>query len=166
MRRKPVQSTPMITCHRSHLEARCRERGYTLDEVLPCVVSQDGDEWTIDTSSEFYPAKPKAGHEPPPAPTPDLSRDAADAPGFLAKVRNFASAAVSHVAAGMPTCTDEEIIARHNICLTCEHLKDNACSLCGCPVARAFGYVSKLSWADQECPAGKWGRIERQPAAQ
>ena len=45
----------MITTHRSHLEARCTERGYTLDEVLPCVVSQDGDEWTIDTDSEFYP---------------------------------------------------------------------------------------------------------------
>jgi hypothetical protein len=45
----------MITCHRSNLEARCAERGYTLDEVLPCVVSQDGDEWTIDTESEFYP---------------------------------------------------------------------------------------------------------------
>jgi hypothetical protein len=45
----------MITCHRSHLESRCVERGYTLDEVLPCVVSQNGDEWTIDTDSEFYP---------------------------------------------------------------------------------------------------------------
>jgi hypothetical protein len=45
----------MITCDRSHLEARCRERGYTLDEVLPCVVAQDGDEWTIDVESEFYP---------------------------------------------------------------------------------------------------------------
>jgi hypothetical protein len=45
----------MITTHRSHLEARCTERGYTLDEVLPCVVSQNGDEWTIDTDSEFYP---------------------------------------------------------------------------------------------------------------
>ncbi len=45
----------MITTHRSNLEARCIERGYTLNEVLPCVVSQDGDEWTIDTESEFYP---------------------------------------------------------------------------------------------------------------
>jgi hypothetical protein len=45
----------MITCHRVNLEARCRERGYTLDEVLPCVVSRDGDEWTIDTDSKFYP---------------------------------------------------------------------------------------------------------------
>ena len=57
----------MITCHRSHLEARCTERGYTLDEVMPCVVSQDGDEWTIDTESEFYPRVSRLP-EPPPAP--------------------------------------------------------------------------------------------------
>jgi hypothetical protein len=55
----------MITCHRSNLEARCTERGYTLDEVLPCVVAQDGDEWTIDTDSEFY---PRVSRLPEPAP--------------------------------------------------------------------------------------------------
>lgn len=63
----------MTTCHRSHLESRCRERGYTLDEVMPCVVAQDGDQWTIDTEHPAYPAKPKPGFEPqpaaPPAPT-------------------------------------------------------------------------------------------------
>jgi hypothetical protein len=37
------------------LVERCAERGYTLDEVMPCVVGQDGDEWTIDAESEFYP---------------------------------------------------------------------------------------------------------------
>jgi hypothetical protein len=147
----------MITTHRSNLEARCQERGYTLDEVLPCVVAQAGDEWTIDVESEFYPRTPKPGYEPqPPAPQPDLART--DAPSFLEKVRNFATAAAQHVAAGMPMCSDEEIIRRHDICLTCEHLQNDACTLCGCPVARAAGYVSKLSWADQECPAGKWGK--------
>jgi hypothetical protein len=25
-------------------------------------------------------------------------------------------------------------------------------------VARVRGYVSKLSWADSECPVGKWGK--------
>jgi hypothetical protein len=56
----------MITTHRRHLESRCAERGYTLDEVLPCVVSQDGDEWTIDTS---HPAYPRVSRLPePPAP--------------------------------------------------------------------------------------------------
>jgi hypothetical protein len=75
-------------------------------------------------------------------------------------VKNFATAAAQHVAAGMPMCDDEEIIRRHDICLTCEHLQNDACTLCGCPVSRAAGYVSKLSWADQSCPAGKWGRVD------
>jgi hypothetical protein len=55
----------MITCHRSNLEQRCAERGYTLDEVMPCVVSQDGDKWTIDVDHAAYPRSPKPGHEPP-----------------------------------------------------------------------------------------------------
>lgn len=146
----------MISCHRSHLEARCTERGYTLDEVMPCVVSQDGDEWTIDVEHPAYPRTPRPGYEPQPA--QDLTRT--DAPSFLTKVKNFASAAVSHVAAGMPMASDAEIIRRHDICLTCEHLRNDACNLCGCPVSRVAGYVSKLSWADQECPAGKWGRAQ------
>jgi hypothetical protein len=54
----------MITCHRSHLEARCHGRGYALDEVMPCVVSQDGDEWTIDVDHPAYPRVTKAGYEP------------------------------------------------------------------------------------------------------
>jgi hypothetical protein len=120
---------------------------------MPCVVAQDGDEWTIDVD---HPAYPRVSRMPEQQPAPDLARN--DAPSFLTKVKNFASAAVSHVAAGMPMASDEEIIRRHDICLTCEHLKDNACNLCGCPVSRVAGYVSKLSWADSECPAGKWGK--------
>lgn len=89
------------------------------------------------------------------SPAPMPSREA---PGFLEKVKNFATAAAKHVAAGMPMASDEEIIRRHDICLTCEFLKDNACTKCGCPISRVAGYVSKLSWADQECPVGKWGK--------
>lgn len=58
----------MITCHRVNLEQRCVERGYTLDEVIPCVVAQDGDQWTIDVDHEAYPRTPKPGHETPSAP--------------------------------------------------------------------------------------------------
>jgi hypothetical protein len=62
---------PLITTYRIHLEQRCRERGYTLDEVMPCVVSQDGDEWTIDVDHKAYPRVAKAGYEPPqPPPAP------------------------------------------------------------------------------------------------
>ena len=61
----------MKICHRTFLAARCNERGYTLDEVMPCVVSQDGDEWTIDVEHPAYPRVTKAGYEPPlPPPLP------------------------------------------------------------------------------------------------
>lgn len=45
----------MITCHKKYLEQRCQERGYTWEEVLPCVVSQDGDEITVDIDHPSYP---------------------------------------------------------------------------------------------------------------
>lgn len=77
---------------------------------------------------------------------------------LTSRIKNFTVAAASHVAAGMPMASDEEIIRRHDICLGCEHLVDNACTQCGCPVSRVKGYVSKLSWADQECPIGKWAK--------
>jgi len=93
-----------------------------------------------------------------PEPTPAEQMPARESPGFLTKLKNFATAAAGHVAAGMPMASDEEIIRRHDICLGCEFLQDNACTQCGCPVARVRGYVSKLSWADSECPVGKWGK--------
>jgi hypothetical protein len=147
----------MITTHKSNLIARCQQRGYTLAEVMPCVASQDGDEWTIDTDHPAYPKTPKQTVALRPAP-PDLSR--ADTPSFLEKVKNFAVSSAQHVVNGMPMCSDEEIIRRHDICRGCEFFNDNTCGKCGCPLSRAKGYVSKLSWADQECPVGKWGRVD------
>jgi hypothetical protein len=55
----------VIQCHRAFLEYRCRERGYTLDEVMPCVVSQDGNQWTIDVDHPAYPRHPKPSFVPP-----------------------------------------------------------------------------------------------------
>ena len=51
----------MITCTRKHLAARCRERGYTLDEVAPCIVSQDRDTITVDETHPAYPRNQKPG---------------------------------------------------------------------------------------------------------
>ena len=63
----------MITCDKHYLEARCRERGYALAEVMPCVVSQDGDEWTIDVD---HPAFPRVSRLPDPmhGPGTELSK--------------------------------------------------------------------------------------------
>lgn len=51
----------MITCHRNHLIARCVERGYTPDEVRACIVSEDGDQITVDIDHPAYPKTPKPG---------------------------------------------------------------------------------------------------------
>lgn len=136
LRRKPI---PMIRGRRSSFEARCIERGYTLDEVAACIVSEDGDIITVD---ETHPAYPKAK------------------PLSLAqKAANFAKSAAKHVAAGSPQCTDEQIAARFAICQGCEFLKNGSCEKCGCPIARAKKYISKIAWADQGCPVGKWGPV-------
>jgi len=48
----------------SHLKARCRERGYTLDEVRPCIVSEDGDQVTVDETHPAYPRHAKTAPGP------------------------------------------------------------------------------------------------------
>lgn len=55
----------MITCRSMFLLLRCRERGYSLEEVMACVVAQDGDQWTIDVDHPAYPREPKPGFVPP-----------------------------------------------------------------------------------------------------
>ena len=52
----------MIQCNIADLKQRCRERGYTLDEVRPCIVSEDGDVITVDETHPAYPrARPGLG---------------------------------------------------------------------------------------------------------
>ena len=131
----------MIACHLHHLEQRCRERGYTLDEVRPCIVAEDGESITVDELHAAYPRERKAG------------------PSLLSRVANFATSAAAHVAAGMPRASDEEIERRFAICQGCEHYDGKACKQCGCPVVRESRFVSKLSWANEKCPAGKWGPV-------
>lgn len=128
----------MITGRRSAFEARCRQRGYTLDEVRPCILSEDGDTVTVDESHHSYP-HPRPGQT------------------LLQKVANFSVAAARHVAAGMPRASQEEVERRFAICRQCEHYDGNACKKCGCPVKRERKFISKLAWANESCPAGKWG---------
>lgn len=132
----------MITCLLKHLEERCAQRGYTLDEVRACIVSQDGDSVTVDETHAAYPR---------PKPVP-----------LLEKAKNLASATAKHVAAGMPRCTDEQIEERFAICAACDHYVDNSCSKCGCRISREKAFVSKLSWAEQSCPVGKWGPVSKE----
>lgn len=128
----------MITCKRHHLESRCRARGCTLDDVRACIVSEDGDTITVDETHEAYPR-------------------AKSPPSLAQKAINFATAAAKHVAAGAPMASEQEVARRFAICQQCQHFDGKACGKCGCPVVRERKFLSKLSWADQSCPVGKWG---------
>ncbi len=148
----------MITGQTLHFLMRCDERGYSLDEVRACVIAMDENTTTVDETHPDYPRATKPGFDPKTRQhkPPDLARH--DSPSFLEKVKNFAVSSAKHVAAGMPMASDAEILRRHDICQGCEFFKDNACQKCGCPISRTKKYISKLSWADQECPVGKWGK--------
>jgi len=131
----------MITGRRSSFDARCRQRGYTLDEVRACVVSEEGDQLTVDETHPAYPREPKPGLT------------------LIQKAKNFSASAAKHVAAGMPRATDEQVAERFAICQACKHYDGKACRQCGCPVVRENKFLSKLSWAGESCPVGKWGPV-------
>ena len=76
---------------------------------------------------------------------------------LLTKAKNFAVSAGRHLAAGAPQASEEEVARRFAICETCEHFDGRACKKCGCPVVREKQFLSKLSWAGESCPVGKWG---------
>ena len=78
-------------------------------------------------------------------------------PSVFQKAANFAKSATRHVAAGMPQASEDEVARRFAICEACEHFDGRACKQCGCPVVREKKFLSKLSWANEKCPVGKWG---------
>ena len=45
----------MIHCRLTDLEQRCQERGYTLEQARPCIVSEGGDSITVDETHDSYP---------------------------------------------------------------------------------------------------------------
>lgn len=45
----------IIETHKNYFLARCSERKYSLEEVSECIVSKNGDKWTIDTEHPKYP---------------------------------------------------------------------------------------------------------------
>lgn len=152
----------MIKGRRSSFERRCKERGRSVADAWVCVISEDGDFLTVDETHPAYPKSETVSNVKPIAMPidrkPALARDS-DALSWIEKAKNFAVATAKHVAAGLPTCSDEEILRRHDICVGCEFYDNSSCTKCGCPVKRDRQFISKLAWADQSCPVGKWGPV-------
>jgi hypothetical protein len=72
----------MITTRLQNLADRCKERGYTLAEVMPCVVRRDGNRITVDETHPAYPRESKPGFETaPPKPRPPKVEEVGHGPG-------------------------------------------------------------------------------------
>lgn len=74
----------------------------------------------------------------------------------LERIRNFTSAVGLHASNGLPAVTEAQYAERLEICRGCEWFdaKYTACNECGCFLK------TKARWADMDCGAGKWPRIE------
>lgn len=131
----------MTTFLAAHFRRILARRGYTMDEVRECIVAQDGSRITVDETHPAYPRETK--------------------PGFVQKAVNFTKATARHVANRGRQCSDEEIAARFAICQACPRLVNEHCThpKCGCGISPKRAIVSKLSWASERCPEGKWERI-------
>jgi hypothetical protein len=130
----------MIVVARNLFEATCRSRGYDPAACEPCIVADDGLRVTVDETHAAYPRL-------------------RERPTLLAKAASFAASAAKHVVAGMPLAAPAQVAERFAICEQCQHYDGAACRLCGCPVKRKRRFVSKLSWAGEACPEGKWGPV-------
>lgn len=79
------------------------------------------------------------------------------------RIWRFSKAAISHVCKGMPTCNQEQINERLSICKGCKHFNNGSCRKCGCNCNNNKKFLNKLAWADQQCPIGKWKKVEPTP---
>tara|TARA_Y100000004_G_C8790652_1_gene359087 strand:- start:26 stop:289 length:264 start_codon:yes stop_codon:yes gene_type:complete len=79
----------------------------------------------------------------------------------MGRIWKFSIAAIKHACRGMPTCTQEQINERLKICKSCPHFTGNGCAKCGCNCGGKPKFLNKLAWADQECPIGKWERLDK-----
>jgi hypothetical protein len=91
-------------------------------------------------------------------------------PSSVKRLLNFSIATITHVYNRLPTCTQSQIDERAAICKACEFFRPNSivrnvgvCTHpdCGCCVDSQKWFISKLAWADQECPIKKWRAVGR-----
>jgi len=82
---------------------------------------------------------------------------------LLLRIQTFLKSLLFHIWNGFPKTTQSEILGRYSICIDCENFnsKKSQCDICGCAINKKSIFLNKLAWADQECPTGKWSKINR-----
>lgn len=79
------------------------------------------------------------------------------------RICTFIKSLYFHIGAGLPKSTQDEINYRYLICIGCDQFnaKKSECYICGCNINQKKVFLNKLAWADQECPTGKWKKVNR-----
>lgn len=77
-------------------------------------------------------------------------------PRFFTKFKNFIVALYQHIKSGRKRSSPFLRRKRYKICQDCDLFDGNICTKCGCPIKAKANFISKLDWADQHCPIGKW----------
>lgn len=82
---------------------------------------------------------------------------------LILRLKTFIKSLFFHIYSGSPKTTQSEIDERYLICISCENfdISRSICNICGCNIERKKKFLNKLAWADQECPVGKWKKINR-----
>jgi hypoxanthine phosphoribosyltransferase len=80
------------------------------------------------------------------------------------RLLHFSYALYKHLLNGFPTCTEDQVQTRLDICKECNLYTGTHCShaSCGCNINGSVKFLNKLAWADQQCPESKWGFIRPQ----
>ena len=83
---------------------------------------------------------------------------------FFIRLITFIKSLYFHIGAGLPKSTQDEINYRYSVCIDCDQFNSNKseCYICGCNINQKRIFLNKLAWADQECPIGKWKKINKE----
>jgi len=74
---------------------------------------------------------------------------------------NYAKALAKHTLTGRKVLSEEQVMARLDVCSLCDQRSDNRCAVCGCFLDEGPNDMEgKALWADQDCPLAKWPKHE------
>jgi hypothetical protein len=81
---------------------------------------------------------------------------------FITRLQTFAKSLIWHISRGFPKSSKKQILQRYEICISCDKYdkKNTQCLACGCNISTKKTFLNKLAWADQQCPIGKWDRVD------
>lgn len=76
-------------------------------------------------------------------------------PGLLGKLTHFGQSLVRHAQNRFQKASKEEVERRLAICRTCNYLREDTCTKCGCGLGGSK-ILNKTVWQSEKCPVGLW----------